>query len=63
MAKSKFGAKIAFGDVERLQKALDDGILDERDLVISNLRSLPSLFVIDDDRNIKKLRSYEIAIV
>lgn len=58
MAKAKFGAKIAFGDSSRIQSAIDEGVLDERDLVVSNLKALPSLYVIDDDKKPKKIRSF-----
>ena len=58
MAKSMFNAKIAFGDINNINKAIENGIVDERDLVISNLKSLPSLYIIDDNKQPKRLLTY-----
>lgn len=54
----KLNAKIAFGNIENIQNAIDNNILDERDLIISGLKELPSLYILDDNKQPKKLRSY-----
>lgn len=58
MSTTKMNAKIAFGNINDVQKAIDDKILDERDLIISGLKELPCLYILDDEKQPKKIRSY-----
>lgn len=58
MAKSQFDPKIAFGDISRIQTAIENGVLDQRDLVISGLATYPELYIINDNMEAKKIRPH-----
>lgn len=56
--KVTFSPKIAFGDIRNIKDAIKNGIIDQRDIVISGLKEAPSLFIIDDNKNVKRLKSH-----
>lgn len=56
--KSSFAPKIAFGDISKVKKAINDGIIDERDIVISGLEDNPTLYIIDDQKRPKRIYNH-----